>query len=374
MKRLSDRPDLLSRLGTIQGELVAETHRMVRAASALEELPRGRDFAEALVITLRAACEHLGFDRAYAYLVQGDAIELRCAWPRGQRIAGWLERRAIAVNRPASSRSGKVIVVPLPPVAGTVGALRLERRTAKPASGDHLAAIMRFAEAAARALENAVLAERVRSQDSRIESLSDRLAEANHRIKNNLQVLAGFLAEHEPRPGRGTSPHSSSQALRTGISRISAIANLHDALSYAEDELADVAALAHRICLDTAAVDQVTDRIKVLVTAEPVRAAPGVCRALALILHELVCNALRHAYPGGERGEVRVSLRRRDRTVILEVADDGVGTAAESKAGHKGMGLRIASAIAENELGGKLELDAANGTTAKLEFPLTEMA
>jgi two-component sensor histidine kinase len=376
MQKLGDYPDLLPRLAAIQRELVVEAHRMARAAGALEELPRGRSLSEGVALVLRAACEHLGYERAYVYLATGDTIELRSAWPRGRRAAGWLERRAIMRGAPAISRSGKVIAVPLPGSSEVRGALRLEGQAAVGAGGDVVAPVMRFAQAAAQALENALLFERVASQDLRIETLSGRLAEANHRIKNNLQALAGFLAQHQAdasAPGQRWP-----QALRAGVGRIKAMAALHDALSLCDDDAADLRELTQRVCAETAAVDQVADLVTVVVSADAVQAAPGVCRAYALLLHELVSNALHHAYPAGGRGEVRVTLRRQAPGVALEVADDGVGMGGEpgecAQLEHKGLGLHIVRGIAEHELGGRLDLSSEKGTTARVEFPLAEAA
>jgi len=45
-----------------------------------------------------------------------------------------------------------------------------------------------------------------------------------------------------------------------------------------------------------------------------------------LIINELVSNALKHAFPAGRRGEIRIDLTEQsDRTVTLAVRDDGVG-------------------------------------------------
>ncbi|HUT73397.1 MAG TPA: sensor histidine kinase [Armatimonadota bacterium] len=372
MERISDHPDLLPRLGAIQRDLVAQMHRLARTAIAIQELPRGRSLTEALSLILRAACENLGFQRAYAYVADGEALDLRVAWPQGRRSAGWLERRAIACNAPQASRSGKAVVVPLPPAGRVTGALRLEGRAPGPLAGDAIAPIMRFAEAAALALENANLADQVRSQGTQIQSLSSRLAEANHRINNNLQALAGFLAEHAR--AKDAAPGAGSQALRDGIGRIKTIAALHEALSCSHDDHPDLGRLTERVCAQTAAVDQDQERITVTVAADAVPADPGLCRAYALVLHELVSNALHHAYADGGQGEVRVSLRRADRGVTLVVADDGVGLEASAvpagDAKRGGLGLHIAAAIVEHELRGGLQLSSANGTIARLEFTL----
>jgi len=369
MKTVSDDADLLVQLGQIRRELVAEAHGMARAASALEGLPHGRDLDEALSIVLREACEHLGFERACAYAAHDGAIMLRGAWPRGRRAAGALERRVIASGRPQSSRSGKAIAVPLLIGEETAGALRLERSEARSSGGDQLAPIMRFAEAAGLALANALLTERVRAQGSRIEGLRGRLSEANHRIKNNLQALAGFLAAAERTP-------ETSSALRVSAARIQAIAALHDALARASDSDLDLADLTRRICADTAALAPTGDRVAVTVLAQPMVAAPPAARAFVLVLHELVSNALKYAYPAPARGEIRVSLCRAGPGARLEVADDGVGVqasrpASDAAAGARsGMGLSLAASIAEHDLGGKLELRSEKGTVGRLEFPL----
>jgi two-component sensor histidine kinase len=374
MNTVSDDADLLTRLGQIQRALVAEAHGMARAASALEGLPHGRDLDQALGIVLRAACEHLGFARAYAYVAQDGAMTLRGAWPRGRRTARALEQRVVASGRPQTSRSGKAIAVPLligdeaaggPPPAG---ALRLERNEARSVVGDCLAPIMRFAEAASLALENALLTERVRAQGSRIEGLRGYLSEANHRIKNNLQALAGFLAAAE-------GSQQTSGALRASAARIQTIAALHDALARAGDRDLDLADLTRRICADAAALGPTGDRVSVIVSAEPMDAGPPAARAFALILHELVANALKYAYPADELGEVRVALRRIGSRARLEVADDGVGMAGSRPATQgasalSGMGLSLAASIAEHDLGGNLELHSEKGTVGRLEFPL----
>jgi two-component sensor histidine kinase len=394
MDKLGDHPDLLSRLGDIQRDLVANTHRMARAARGVEKLPHGGSLAEAVALVLRAACESLGFERAYAYLMTEQDLHLRGAWPRGYRAPGRLERTAVRESKVAASRAGRAVAIPLvlnvpEAQAGAAqlrGALRLEGRTARPV-GDLIAPILHFAEAAATALENAALAESVRSQGARIATLSTQLTEANHRIKNNLQALVGFLTE------RSRDAAASSRALREGIGRIMTIAALHEALSCAADERADLGALTRRICAETAAADQVADGIAVVVAADSMHAAPRICRAYALALHELVSNALHHAYPPGVRGEVRVTLRTAAQSATLEVADDGVGMqgwrrglatsgevapgsnpAPPGQAGHTGMGLAIAAAIVEHELGGRLRVTGENGTTVRVEFPLSETA
>jgi two-component sensor histidine kinase len=88
--------------------------------------------------------------------------------------------------------------------------------------------------------------------------------------------------------------------------------------------------------------------------------------ALALIAHELVSNAIAHAFPDERGGTVRVALRRHDgERARLIVADDGQGfDAASAETGRLGLWLaRNLCAQAQT----RLEITTTGGT-ASLDF------
>ncbi|HEX8664106.1 MAG TPA: sensor histidine kinase, partial [Beijerinckiaceae bacterium] len=88
--------------------------------------------------------------------------------------------------------------------------------------------------------------------------------------------------------------------------------------------------------------------------------------ALALLVNELVTNALRHAFPDGRKGRVSISARRSEGAARLTVEDDGVGLAAAAAASGEGFGRTLAEMLARQL---KAELrweDAAPGTRAVL--------
>src|SRR5262249_3876497 len=47
--------------------------------------------------------------------------------------------------------------------------------------------------------------------------------------------------------------------------------------------------------------------------------------SLAMLTHELITNALKHAYPEGQPGPIDVTLKRDQDTIELRVADQGRG-------------------------------------------------
>ena len=89
---------------------------------------------------------------------------------------------------------------------------------------------------------------------------------------------------------------------------------------------------------------------------------------VALLVSEAVGNALRHAYPEGRSGRVRVGLRRTGDGFELSVADDGVGIPPGTP--PTGFGLTVAQLMAQ-QLRGRLETDAAQpGVRLSVVVPL----
>jgi two-component sensor histidine kinase len=82
--------------------------------------------------------------------------------------------------------------------------------------------------------------------------------------------------------------------------------------------------------------------------------------ALALVLTELLGNALEH---GGRH--VRITMRRDEGEVVLAIADDGAGMQDDAD----GTGLSIVRALVRDELRGSLALVDAGGLRAEITFP-----
>jgi two-component sensor histidine kinase len=93
---------------------------------------------------------------------------------------------------------------------------------------------------------------------------------------------------------------------------------------------------------------------------------------LGLIASELVSNALRHAFPGGRGGVVRVTLASAgDGRLSLTVEDDGVGRPPEGErtAGQEPpLGLWIVRTLAA-QLRGDVSYHSKNGFSFTVMFP-----
>ncbi|WP_352671770.1 sensor histidine kinase [Mesorhizobium sp. M0166] len=89
--------------------------------------------------------------------------------------------------------------------------------------------------------------------------------------------------------------------------------------------------------------------IAVKVHAEEVHLPTEQAIPLGLIVNELVRNALKHAFPGDRGGTIAVKLFR-DSSLVLTVADDGVGCPPDK---NGGIGSRLTELLAK-QLGATL--------------------
>ncbi|MCJ7523958.1 MAG: sensor histidine kinase, partial [Candidatus Aminicenantes bacterium] len=96
-----------------------------------------------------------------------------------------------------------------------------------------------------------------------------------------------------------------------------------------------------------------------------------------LILNELITNAYKHAFPGDKPGfgagscEISVAAVREDGTLMLTVADNGVGLpAGVNWKNPETTGLQLIKMLSK-QLNGTLEMERSSGTVFRLKFPVT---
>ncbi len=198
------------------------------------------------------------------------------------------------------------------------------------------------------------------------EKLRTLLREMHHRIKNNLQTLADLLYL-ETVDAEGPARKS----LLDSIARVKSIAAVHQMLSADRIEAVEVRRLAERIG-ETIGRDlaRAGRAVRVEVRGPEVWLPSKHATALALVLSELVHNALEHAFPDG-RGRVTVQLGQQGQEVWVRVRDDGVGLPPGfSVERHGHLGLRIVQDLVGRDLRGSFRLWSEGGTVAEVRFAL----
>lgn len=147
------------------------------------------------------------------------------------------------------------------------------------------------------------------------------LHEIDHRVKNNLQLIASLLVLQ----CRRVDDPGTRAALRSMLERVNAVATVHRRLFRSEDlESFDVAEFLRDLTTDLVA-SLGREGVSLRLDLEPVAVPAAQAAPLALVVSEVIANALKHAFPNGRSGVVEVALRRQPGRFELIVADDGVG-------------------------------------------------
>ncbi len=191
------------------------------------------------------------------------------------------------------------------------------------------------------------------------------LKEVHHRVKNSLQIVSSMLALQMRQV---TSPQAI-ELLKESQTRIRSIALLHEKL-YQSPSLArvDIPGYLRGIATELMGTYGVTDQVALSVGAEDLRLGMDAAISCGLIVNELLSNALKHAFPGGRRGTVRVILRREGEEVVLEVTDDGVGFPPGIDFHHPDtLGLKLVCMLTE-QIRGTIELERREGTKFVIRF------
>jgi two-component sensor histidine kinase len=216
----------------------------------------------------------------------------------------------------------------------------------------------------------------LRRRDRMLMSKDATIREIHHRVKNNLQTIAALLRLQ----GRRLDSPEARQAMRESERRIRSIAIVHETLSREAREsveFSDIMKPLLRVVEETTTPD---DRAVQFEVEGDAGALPGeVATSLAVVLNELMQNAVDHAFPEEAPDEnertVTVRLARTGQQVIVEVTDNGVGLPDDfSLDAARSLGLSIVQALVTGELGGTLEMHGDKGTRVEVRVPLAATA
>ena len=201
------------------------------------------------------------------------------------------------------------------------------------------------------------------------------IREIHHRVKNNLQTISSLLRLQ----ARRLQSDEARAALGESVRRIGSISVVHETLAQSADD--DVAFGEIVRPLVRVVEESVSSPLRPLsfTVQDEAGLVPGqVAMTLAVVLTELLQNAVDHAFPPDEvdisaSGTVRIEFDRRADGLAVRVVDDGVGVPEGFDVTEAtGLGLTIVRTFVEGELGGRIRLDrvdSGSGTVAEVWVP-----
>lgn len=193
------------------------------------------------------------------------------------------------------------------------------------------------------------------------------LREIHHRVKNNMQVMSSLLSLQS----RVVSNPETSRMLEENQNRIQSMALVHELLYQSEDLAAvDFSKYIRRMVDHLFRSYGVNERqIRLLTELDPIALELDDALPSGLLINEVISNSLKHGFPDGRSGEVRIQLRCPSAaTVVLALSDNGVGMPRELDwITSRSLGLRLVRALAQ-QLRAELEIRSQDGTEVKLVF------
>lgn len=206
----------------------------------------------------------------------------------------------------------------------------------------------------------------VRRRDRELLTKDATIREIHHRVKNNLQTVAALL---RLQARRIVAPEGRA-ALDEAVRRVGSIAIVHETLSHTLDEKVDFDDIVDQVMSMAGEVSWPESPVSPRRTGSFGVLPSAVATPLAMILTELLQNALEHGLRGG-KGLLEVDARRDGTRLRVVVSDSGHGLPADfDPESASNLGLQIVRTLVVGELGGELDIGPREGGGARVAVDL----
>jgi two-component sensor histidine kinase len=232
----------------------------------------------------------------------------------------------------------------------------------------------------------------LRRRDRLLVSKDATIMEIHHRVKNNLQTISSLLRLH----GRRLESPEARAAIEESVRRIRSIALVHETLSAGASQEVDFGEVVRQL-VRMVGEGIVSDEqpVRLTVEGDPGEVRAEVATALAVVLTELLQNAVEHGFPPGDHdaehgfppgdhdaqpagdqpaARVTVSLANDGTQLVVRVADSGVGLPPGFVLDGSTLGLTIVRALVTTDLNGTITMESDAGTVVEVRVPVEPSA
>ena len=206
-----------------------------------------------------------------------------------------------------------------------------------------------------------------RRQEQELRVKTAMIQEVHHRVKNNLQTIAALLRLQ----ARRMHNEEARLAVEEAISRILSVAVIHEFLSHQDSRVINIKDVSNRILNQMRQGVLSPDKhIHFELSGPPIYLPARQATACALVINELLQNAVEHGFKGRKTGRVWLTLQDEGDTVVVRVHDDGSGLPDDFRIeSAESLGLQIVQTLVEEDLKGTLEMRNGGGAEAIVTFP-----
>lgn len=193
------------------------------------------------------------------------------------------------------------------------------------------------------------------------------IKEVHHRVKNNMQVISGFL---ELQSNYIDDPQAVEKLIECQR-RVRTMALVHEKL-YQSRTLGVINAAEYikSLIADLMNSYMVSTPVDVTVEVDDVNINLDMAIPCGLIINELVTNSLKYAFAGRTNGKLSLVMHHQeDHTFSLTVQDDGVGLPPDYEArSAASLGTQLIIVLV-HQLGGEMKAETDHGARFTITFP-----
>ena len=197
----------------------------------------------------------------------------------------------------------------------------------------------------------------LRKRDQELLVKNSVIKEVHHRVKNNLQSVAGLLRMQSRRSGSDDVK----QALQDSIHRIESMALVHEIVSNFDEDYVALRSIIEELWrLLRQGLGSSDQRIDMDYTGEDIIMSSHKASYVSLVMNELFSNLFKHAFKDKTEGHVQVDVRdvkddgQRD-MLHITIRDTGCGLPDDFESTRqRRLGLQIIDNLVRNELNGKI--------------------
>lgn len=208
-----------------------------------------------------------------------------------------------------------------------------------------------------------------RITDELVKSVNEKelmLKEIHHRVKNNLQVVSSLLRLQSDK----IEDKSAVEYLQQSEQRVKSMGLIHQQLYRTKDlTMINFNDYINELCSYLFFAYGVNKgRINLKTNVDKIFFGIDTALPCGLIINELLTNSIKHAFPGGRKGNIEISLSKdKDNMNNLIIKDDGIGAGNLNFENASTMGMELVNMLTE-QLEGKIEVKTCKGTEIKISF------
>lgn len=191
------------------------------------------------------------------------------------------------------------------------------------------------------------------------------MREQRHRIKNSLILLSGMLRSQE----KYADELDSGMILRETAGRINAVAATMEEIVHITDKKVSLRYIIEKVRTNVLQSSLSTIQpVTIKISVDDIDVPSQYASPIALVVNELLQNAMKHAFPSGKNGIITITSEMGALSTKISVKDDGIGFYTDV-ATKNGMGFDIVKTIVKEKLNGEVEINSSSeGTEVSFDF------